>query len=358
MPTLKLRYLSFLLGLFCSFDLFCQNLLQNPSFEIDSLSSGIDFNPDNNFTPSNWNTLPKTGGADYFSINRKNNYGVPNNVFGWQNAFDGHSYVGISIAKGGIDRAEFIQTKLIKPLEPNKYYCFSMYVSLSENGNGSFNELDYLLSKNTNLENLKHKLIISSKLAKSKENWVELTSVYKAKGGEQYLTIGLFAKNPKFFYSDHKNDMFQNTYYYLDNISLTEVVDTTGCIPHTMSASRSSFDLAIGKPLTLKNINFETNSSQISESSYPELNNLVDYLKKNPIYKIEISGHTDNSGGESSNITLSGNRAKSLAQFLIQKGISGKRITYKGYGSSKPLKPNTTEENKLINRRVEIILNK
>lgn len=68
---------------------------------------------------------------------------------------------------------------------------------------------------------------------------------------------------------------------------------------------------------------------------------------------VEISGHTDNTGSESYNLALSEKRAKSVAEFLNNKAISKNQIQIKGYGSKKPLFPNTTEENKQQNRRIE-----
>ena len=89
-----------------------------------------------------------------------------------------------------------------------------------------------------------------------------------------------------------------------------------------------------------------------------ELNKLYDLLNSNPKISIEISGHTDNTGNPQKNKTLSENRAKSVYNFLVQKGINPARLKFAGYGDTKPVAPNTTEEGKQLNRRVEVkILN-
>lgn len=77
-------------------------------------------------------------------------------------------------------------------------------------------------------------------------------------------------------------------------------------------------------------------------------------MKKNPELAININGHTDNVGDENSNLSLSEGRAKAVFDYLISKGINKKRLTYKGYGSSKPIADNNSDEGKQLNRRVEI----
>lgn len=107
----------------------------------------------------------------------------------------------------------------------------------------------------------------------------------------------------------------------------------------------------VGKEFTLNNIFFETNAFTLLDISKIELNYLVDFLKNNENTKIEIGGHTDDVGSDESNLNLSENRAKSVYNFLLEKGISTSRITYKGYGETKPLFENNSDENRAKNRR-------
>lgn len=111
-----------------------------------------------------------------------------------------------------------------------------------------------------------------------------------------------------------------------------------------------------GKKIILNNILFQTNKSTIQQQSYSELNKVVKLLNDKPNAKIELLGHTDNVGNKSYNLKLSLNRAKSVGRYLINKGISTDRISYNGYGSSKPIVNNSTEEGRAKNRRVEFIL--
>ena len=92
------------------------------------------------------------------------------------------------------------------------------------------------------------------------------------------------------------------------------------------------------------------------EESKEELNQVVAFMKQNPSVRILLSGHTDNRGVVVDNLRLSQMRADKIKQYLVSKGISGKRIKGKGFGGSKPLLPNDSEENRKMNRRVEFTI--
>ncbi|MFN8254719.1 MAG: OmpA family protein [Bacteroidales bacterium] len=106
--------------------------------------------------------------------------------------------------------------------------------------------------------------------------------------------------------------------------------------------------------LTLNNITFEVNSSDLKESSFIELNRVVKLMNDNPELKIEISAHTDNSGTDTYNLRLSKRRAASVVSYLVEQKISAERLISQGYGETKPLVANDTDENKALNRRVEL----
>lgn len=116
--------------------------------------------------------------------------------------------------------------------------------------------------------------------------------------------------------------------------------------------------LKVGNNLILKNIFFNTNEYDILPTSLIELGTLTELLENNPGMNIEIQGHTDNIGNESQNEKLSFNRAKSVYDFLISKKIASKRLTYKGYGETRPIKSNDTEDNRKQNRRTSFIITK
>jgi outer membrane protein OmpA-like peptidoglycan-associated protein len=111
-----------------------------------------------------------------------------------------------------------------------------------------------------------------------------------------------------------------------------------------------------GKTIILKNVNFATNKFDINQESEKQLNQLLEWMKKNEKTRIQVSGHTDNVGSKESNQTLSMNRAKAVTQYLIDNGIDKSRIRYRGYGSNYALADNTNEMGRAMNRRVEVTI--
>ena len=110
----------------------------------------------------------------------------------------------------------------------------------------------------------------------------------------------------------------------------------------------------VGEEVILKNVSFASNSYALEESSFVELEKLISYLKKNPGVKIEIQGHTDDVGNEINNQILSNQRAKAVYDYLIIKVKN--KLSYTGYGESKPLVSNESENGRGLNRRTSFII--
>lgn len=111
-----------------------------------------------------------------------------------------------------------------------------------------------------------------------------------------------------------------------------------------------------GQTIRINNIFFDFGDYNLLNESYPELNRLADFLNENPEKNISIIGHTDNIGTVQDNTTLSLKRANAVAEFLVNKGIEKKRLFVKGMGALKPIAPNSTEEGRQQNRRVEFTI--
>jgi outer membrane protein OmpA-like peptidoglycan-associated protein/tetratricopeptide (TPR) repeat protein len=137
--------------------------------------------------------------------------------------------------------------------------------------------------------------------------------------------------------------------FYSENYSLKEVKDISK--PFLMDVPLQPIDT--GLTVELKNIFFETGKFDLKEESKTELQKLISFLNYNKTLKIEIGGHTDNTGDKKANILLSQNRAKSVYDYLLANGIPKERISYKGYGDTRPVAANDTAENKQKNRRTE-----
>ncbi|MDI3528080.1 MAG: hypothetical protein PWR03_2264 [Tenuifilum sp.] len=111
--------------------------------------------------------------------------------------------------------------------------------------------------------------------------------------------------------------------------------------------------LSKGVSVVLENVVFEQGSTELLESSKPELDNIAKVMIDNPSLMIEISGHTDNVGSYAANKSLSLKRAQAAVEYLISKGVDGSRLKAVGYGPDKPRASNDTEEGRMLNRRVE-----
>jgi peptidoglycan-binding protein ArfA len=101
-------------------------------------------------------------------------------------------------------------------------------------------------------------------------------------------------------------------------------------------------------------INFDTDGVTLTASSQPVLTQVADKVKGCPDAKIAVNGYTDSSGNDAINIPLSGNRAKSVADFLVSQGVAAGNVTSQGHGSADPIASNDTPDGKAKNRRVEI----
>lgn len=111
--------------------------------------------------------------------------------------------------------------------------------------------------------------------------------------------------------------------------------------------------IAKGETITLKNIFFDFDESELKTGSYPELNRILNFLQDDKIENILIKGHTDSVGDENYNLGLSGRRAKAVMDFFITNGISRDRLTFKAFGETQPKDSNETPEGRERNRRVE-----
>ncbi len=332
---------------------FAQNLIPNPSFEEAYSDSGIVLSFGNNFSCKDWNS-PTKGTPDYFNSSRIGNFGCPKNYYGYLIPRTGIAYCGI-IIKFNSASYEYIQVKLKSKLVKDSLYCISLFASIPKLSAFTTNEINCFFSSSKVMLNLNHEIINTVpyiNLLTSKDNiktlvWNQLTNYYKAKGDEEYIVIGMLNSN----YSNTKistsSKVQKGIYMFIDDVSLKLISDSTNC---KHEESTINYNEALYKPLVLNNLIFEINKTDLKSTTYLELKKLAVFLKQNPKFKIEITGHTDNIGIEINNINLSKGRAKTVADYLMKEGVDNKNIVYKGLGSKAPLKPNNNEENRMQNR--------
>lgn len=149
------------------------------------------------------------------------------------------------------------------------------------------------------------------------------------------------------FYSDHFNlsgrlDSLP-TYFLELHLQPIVVDDAKPGLP-TVSA-----------PVVLRNVFFDVGSAALLPASRSELMRLYELLQEHQSIRIQIQGHTDDTGDSTANQLLSERRAKAVHDFLVEQGISATRLSYKGFGATMPLVPNTSPENRQMNRRTEFV---
>jgi len=136
--------------------------------------------------------------------------------------------------------------------------------------------------------------------------------------------------------------------------SKSVLFDKSNSISNPLDFNIELEPIEIGSEIDLYNIYYETNSYAILQNSESELNRLVLFLKDNSGLKVEIQGHTDSSGNSENNMQLSKSRAKSVVDYLVEKGVNSSMLIYGGYGDTVPIATNETVEGRTLNRRTTI----
>lgn len=346
------------------------NMVYNPSFEeyrrcpqrIDALGvmTAVD---------AWWQ--PTAGSSDYFNTCGGRDCQVPRNKMGYQEAHSGVAYCGIYCSQEHY--REYLQTELKVPLQAGHRYHVSFWVSLAEKSPHAIATIgalfsaerledstwDVLMEREVTDYNERKSQSIAVYLTPQMVNnqdsilydtkkWIEVSGEFTAEGGERFLTIGNFASfNRSNVHSTNSvNAILQGAYYYVDDVSVVpldevEVEEKVDIMP------------AVGDVVPMWNIFFATSESEVLPQSYNELRRLQELMESNPAMKIELRGHTDNQGTVEFNLRLSEERAKSVADYLVEHGIDRRRISFTGYGKSQPVDTNDTLEGRRRNRRVE-----
>lgn len=325
---------------------------------------------------------PTRGSADYFNVCGSKECGVPVNKLGNQIPYEGDGYCGIYCSRN--DYREYLQTRLRRTLRKGDSIRLTFYVSLSEESTGAVATLGGLFT-NERIDDTVRSLFLHKEREFLSEDvyqtvatlyepqvvndfgrplvntagWDSITGTFIAQGGEQYITLGNFntVERSGFTEPDSLTRLLPGAYYYIDNVK----VECLNCTPPEaddlnvdstyLTAEQPSF--SVGSTFVMKEIYFEFDKSTLLQQSFFELMKLMALLDTYPEMCIQICGHTDGKGSDSYNQRLSENRAKAVVDYLLSKGVSEKRLQYKGYGKSMPLDTNDTEEGRAKNRRVE-----
>ena len=324
------------------------NLIPNPSFE-NHKNKSKDIK---NAFP--WKGI---GTVDYYLKAEKQDTSK------YRGAHKGTCFVGLRFQEA---YKEYMYVQLNEAMEPNRTYHFRMFIRLLFESTVTVRQLGVYFSDDAFKFGMKfdERGLIDTTYKKGISgamNWIPIQGDYHAHGGEKYIIIGNF--NPvtkEDFIKRNKWDLFgfKEAYYFIDDVSLRKIISPNdsllGLKPVKKKKVKTLPDtLKIGETIVLKNIQFENNQAILKVSSEIALEELVNKLNNNPFMEIQINGYTDNNGKESANKTLSKERAKAVYEYLKKEGVLN-IMTYKGFGAQKPIAPNDTEENRALNRRVEI----
>ncbi len=326
-----------------------KNIVPNGSFENYKKKS------DNLKNAIPWKSY---GSIDYYQQS------VSNDTSKCRGARTGDCYAGFRYQK---KYKEFIEVKLSETLKRGNNYQFECYMRLAFWSNALLKSFGIYLSKGgmKSVTFPEKECVLDTVNAKLGLNggycWFKFKGVYKASGGEKYITIGNFSP-------DLKEDMlkinplsagFKEAYYFIDDISLkwikpkdefkTVYVDSIKYEKDSVLQVKKN--VQTGEKITLRVI-FQQGKALILAESFSELNKLAQYLFRHPSIEIRIDGHSDNSGSKGKNQRLSEERARAVFEYLITHGVQNKMF-YKGYGSSVPIADNDTDQGRAINRRVE-----
>lgn len=358
-----------------------KNLVVNPSFE-----QGINFNEPTE--GQGWTKCLKNDTPDYITFTKR---GEPDFYYrkyiGGLLPYDGDAYVGIFCLRihplNGVENVrEFIQTPLVHKLEKDSIYTLSMQVALDPESNTAINNFNVYFAEEAILKKREKDMYELFPRVKFKRrshdsiSWMKLETQYKARGNEAQLVIGNFlndkntGKKKVFFESKMEakwklHELERVSYYYVDMVSVKktsmarptenpidppEILKEPALLPDTsiLEIAQVKHDSSI----VLNHIFFDFDESFLLPASYEELDALFDQLQKYQDLNIIIEGHTDNLGTYEYNISLSLNRAMAVRDYLLDKGLQGDRIKSEGYGYTRPLSDNRTEEGRQLNRRV------
>jgi outer membrane protein OmpA-like peptidoglycan-associated protein len=341
-----------------------QNLVPNPSFEeFYKCPGSYNYSSDGKLAPG-WFS-PTAGTPDLYNQCSRGDAGVPTNWAGQSKPYSGKGYAGIYCYVKGKNYREYLQTKLTEPLRPGFEYYVEYLFRLSSNSKYSIDRIGFLLSDSANwqvnddpLGKATYEYRMASAYTRSTGVWNKCRFFYKAKGGEQYLTLGNFSddnatRSYHIKISKAKEPMLENgAYYYIDDVRVTYADPQQK--PEKPLIVEGYPEVKLNERYVLKNIYFEFDSARLVGNSFSELDKWLVVINAKKNWKIELTGHTDERGSEQYNLDLSLARVESVANYLISKSVDPMRFKLIGEGKRRPLSVGKDEAAHALNRRVEI----
>lgn len=309
-----------------------QNVGKQINSQFDEISPFIHANNQTLFFASNG--LPGFGGYDvFYSDKDSTSWTTPKNIGSPVNTHE--DQFSLFITANGKKGYYSHEETLASGLSPSKIY----ELNIPEENQLKFrsNYVKGLVSDKETKEYLKARIELINLSTNKIESLVQSDSV----SGEYLMVLTQGADYA--LYINKIGYLFKSL-----NFNYSEVTDFKPIVID-IELEKAKF----GSAVVLNNIFFDVDKYELKSKSIPELNKIIQFLGENSSVKIEIGGHTDNSGSAQYNTDLSQKRALSVYNFLVSKGVVKGRLTTKGYGSSSPVASNETEVGREQNRRIE-----
>lgn len=259
---------------------------------------------------------------------------------------------------------EYIQAKLEKPLIEGEEYYVEFWVCRAKNSLMTSNNVGVAFSPAPTmnrdwipLTEIEPVLNVEEIINPEKPEWTKISGKFIAANRERFILIGNFFDNEATSFGETPNpgeNMFTNAYYLIDDIGVYQL--NVRPEPEPEPETLASMEVEVGQVIRLDRIYFAFDKWDLLPASYEELDELITLMHKYPGMKIAIHGHTDSRGSDNYNFTLSDNRARSVYDYLAANGIAFDRIQSEGFGESKPIADNITDDGRQLNRRVEFMV--
>ena len=379
MRTSPLRFTSLLLFLLLPSFIFCQNLVRNPSFEgvgnlpiVKNTKNAFEFEYRSGYKPFQKNLKYWKAASDATPDLRI----IPKQVYrqcserykDCNQPRTGDHFVGIMTYLKNTNTKvfrEYIQIKLKKPLQPGVKTYAELWIQKDGQAKLVSNNIGFYFSQRKFYEKteevieknpqINHDTLINE----NNMDWVKIEGSFIPEKPLIYVTIGNFYNNKNTKTKEYKK--FRGSpytppyaHYLIDDIRIWQEGDQPE--PKIKKEKFEVNNIKKNEPITLENIFFDFDKATLKSASFTELNKLFTFLQKNPSLKIKIQGHTDNRGNDNYNLRLSTDRAAAVFYFLKEKGIAVNRLSYVGYGESRPIASNENDEGRDKNRRVEFMV--
>lgn len=282
--------------------------------------------------------------------------------FGKQVPRTGHSMSGITVygcGQGKPHCREYIQIQMSEPLVAGQAYQAEMWVShlpnsLRVNNLGFYFSREKVEEITDGVLNFTPQVVAGEILEGRNNKWLKVSGRFTAQTEAEYLIIGNFSPDTLTQTKPADEGSLPYGYYYIEDV-LVKKIPPILPIP-VPEDDLSKIKLEPGKIVPLRDIYFEHDKWELMPRSFVELKKLLKLMRDNPQLAIEVCGHTDSTGEDEYNRTLSEKRAQSVVDYLNSNGIPYNRTRFKGCGSAQPIATNTTAKGRQLNRRVEFIV--